>query len=117
MSIETVGSMNKILKNYQSGDWTKNVDVELKTGSPAFEDLGEVKKEQSFSEFLVSSIKDVNDLQLKANNSMEQLATGQKANIHETLWAVEQADIAFKAMNQIRQKVLEAYKEVMRMQV
>ena len=37
--------------------------------------------------------------------------------MHETLLAVEKADIAFKAMNQIRLKVLDAYKEVMRMQV
>ena len=117
MSIENVGSMNKILKNYQSTDWLKNADLEISKNSPSIDELGGAKKEQNFSEFLINSIKDVNDLQLHANNSIEKLATGNKTNIHETMLAVEQADIAFKAMNQIRQKVLDAYKEVMRMQI
>jgi flagellar hook-basal body complex protein FliE len=118
MSIENVGSMNKILKNYQASDWTKSIDLEG-TGSIS-QDLNiesEGGKTKSFSDFLMNSVKDVNDLQLKANESMEKLATGNKADIHETLIAVEKAEIAFKAMNQIRQKVIEAYKEVMRMQV
>ncbi len=121
MSIENVGSMNKILKNYQASDWTKNIDLEGPSALSQELTIDKMDKSEnntkSFSDFLMNSIKDVNELQLKANESMEKLATGSKADLHETLIAVEQAEIAFKTMNQIRQKVLEAYKDVMRMQV
>jgi len=118
MSIESIGSMNKILKNYQASDWSKSIDLEGASSISQDLSLGdEGTKTKSFSDFLLNSVKDVNELQIKANESMEKLATGNKADIHETLIAVEKAEIAFKAMNQIRQKVLEAYREVMRMQV
>ncbi len=45
------------------------------------------------------------------------LASGQTKNISETMLAVENAEIAFKTMNQVRMKVIEAYKEIMRMQM
>ena len=48
---------------------------------------------------------------------VEVLVSGKSKNIHETMLAVEKAEIAFKTMNQIRTKVIDAYKEVMRMQV
>jgi flagellar hook-basal body complex protein FliE len=59
----------------------------------------------------------VNSLQNKANESIQRLVTGENKNIHETMLTVEKAEIAFKTMNQIRQKVLDAYREVMKMQV
>ena len=48
---------------------------------------------------------------------MSKLASGKSKNIHETMLAVENAEIAFKTMNQIRMKVIDAYKEIMRMQM
>lgn len=117
MSIENIGSMNSILKNYQASDWLKNSELELKTQKLDTSIIDSPEKAQSFSDFLMNSVKDVNDLQMKANDSIQKLATGDKTNLHETMLAVEKADIAFKAMNQIRHKVIDAYKEVMRMQV
>ena len=46
----------------------------------------------------------------KANKAIQNLAAGKTKNIHETMLAVENAEIAFKTMNQIRMKVIEAYK-------
>jgi flagellar hook-basal body complex protein FliE len=48
---------------------------------------------------------------------MQKIASGESKNLHETLLAVERAEIAFKTMNQVRSKVLEAYKEIMRTQI
>ena len=48
---------------------------------------------------------------------MQKLASGESKNLHETLLAVEKADIAFRQMNQIRMKVIDAYKEIMKMQM
>ena len=72
---------------------------------------------KSFGEFLADSIGKVNDLQVQSDKAMQRIASGDSQNIHETLLAVERADIAFKQMNQIRMKVIDAYKEIMKMQV
>ena len=122
MAIQTVGGMSNILDGYSAREWshTSNVDA---TAPLKLHDAPEIDKGhgpevgKSFSELLAKSITDVNSLQVEANQAMERLAAGQSKNLHETMLAVEQAEIAFKTMNQIRQKVLEAYKEVMRMQM
>ena len=67
--------------------------------------------------FLQDSIGKVNSLQTEANVAMEQLASGESQNLHETLLAVEKADIAFRTMNQVRTKVIDAYREIMKMQI
>jgi flagellar hook-basal body complex protein FliE len=72
---------------------------------------------KSFGEFLQDSIGKVNSIQNDANVAMEKLASGESQNLHETLLAVEKADIAFRTMNQVRTKVIDAYKEIMKMQI
>ena len=121
MALQNIGSMNEMLKNYSSRDWVKSADMnsrkslDISDAPEIFEARHETKR--SFSELLADSIKEVNGLQKDANLAIERLATGNSKNIHETMLMVERADIAFRAMNQIRMKVLDAYKEVMRMQV
>jgi flagellar hook-basal body complex protein FliE len=43
--------------------------------------------------------------------------TGQTSNLHEVIVAMSEADLSFRLMMQVRNKLLEAYKEIMRMQV
>ena len=70
-----------------------------------------------FAEQLKSLIKDVNsDMQVSEKMS-EDFASGKINNIHETMVAAEKAAIAFKLVGSIRERVLEAYHEVMRMPV
>lgn len=71
----------------------------------------------SFSETLTKSIQEINDLQLQADKQMEQLATGQSNNVQETILAVEKADVSFRMMMEVRNKIISAYQEVMRTQV
>lgn len=121
MSIETVGSMNTIFKKFDADQWSKQVEFKEKdTVSLKIPDkikIGEHETKQTFVDLLSDSINKVNSLQNDANKAVEQLVTGKSKNIHETLLAVEQAEIAFKMMNQVRSKVIDAYKEIMRMQV
>ena len=121
MSIETVGSMARVLKTYDANQWIKSADLALKKPTQLIEgtapNLVEHETKRSFSELLANSIQNVNSMQKDANEAIQRLATGKTKNIHETMLAVEQADIAFRSMNQIRTKVLDAYKEIMRMQV
>ena len=48
---------------------------------------------------------------------MEKLATGETKNIPEVMVAAEKADIALKLMVQVRNKMIDAYQEIMKMQV
>lgn len=71
----------------------------------------------SFSELLKESIAEVNDLKLEADEAIEKLATGKSSDIQGTIMALEKADISFKLMMEVRNKIVSAYQEVMRTQV
>lgn len=71
----------------------------------------------SFADTLKDAINSVNQLQKDSDVKMQQMATGQNTNIHETMIAAEKADIALRLMVQVRNKIIEAYQEIMRMQV
>ena len=71
----------------------------------------------SFGALLKQSLSDVNELQQKADQAVSELATGQQQDIHNTMIAMEKADVAFRLLMQIRNKVIAAYETVMRMQV
>lgn len=73
--------------------------------------------EGKFANVLQDSISEVNKLQQKADQSITALATNGEASLHETMIAMEQADVSFRMMMQVRNKIVEAYQEVMRIQV
>lgn len=68
----------------------------------------------SFADTLKESMNRVNELQNESDAAIKALAKGESASLHETLLAVEKADLSFKLMMQVRNKLLDAYKEVMR---
>lgn len=120
MSIQTFGQMQNTLKNYDVSGWSKSVEFGKKMdfgkelgGVSSGEEAGS----KTFGDFLMDSIGKVNQAQVDADVMVQKLASGESQNLHETLLAVEKADIAFKTMNQVRAKVIDAYKEIMRMQV
>jgi flagellar hook-basal body complex protein FliE len=71
----------------------------------------------SFGELLQQSINQVSRLQNEADASINDLATGKQTDIHQTMIAVEKAEVSFELLMQIRNKVIEAYESVMRTQV
>jgi len=71
----------------------------------------------SFKDYLLDSIKQVNDMQQSADKAVEKLATGGDVNPAEVLTAVQKADVAFKMMMQIRNKLVQAYDEVKNIRV
>ena len=58
-----------------------------------------------------------NDLQLNADESIKKLASGEVKDIHQVMTALAEADVSFKMMMTIRSRLVEAYKEIMKMQV
>ena len=70
-----------------------------------------------FSEILSKSMGAVNGQMQEADQLVQGLASGQHANIHETMIAMEKSGISFRMMTKVQQKVIDAYREVMRMQL
>jgi flagellar hook-basal body complex protein FliE len=59
----------------------------------------------------------VNQLQVQSDKSIQNLASGKTDNIAEVMIAAEKADIALKVMVQVRNKMIDAYQDIMKMQV
>lgn len=68
-----------------------------------------------FKTILGRSIGEVNGLLQEANQSVQEMAAG-KIDIHQAMAALEQANLSFRLMVQIRNKMITAYEEIMRMQ-
>ncbi len=73
---------------------------------------GTVEGGSSFKDVLLDSIREVNSMQQDADLAVEQLASGGDVNPAEVLTAVQKADVAFRLMMQIRNKMVQAYQEV-----
>ncbi|MFO7578190.1 MAG: flagellar hook-basal body complex protein FliE [Pelovirga sp.] len=72
---------------------------------------------QRFAEALKTTIAGANQAQITANRAAEQIASGETRNLHEAMIRLEEADISLRMMVQVRNKAVEAYQEIMRMQV
>lgn len=72
---------------------------------------------KGFSNVLKDAIEDINKLQMNADQTIAKVQLDNTASIHEAMIALEQASISFRAMMQVRNKILDAYQEVMRTQV
>jgi len=70
-----------------------------------------------FEDMLKESLDKVNTLQGEADKSIEGIVTGKGTDLHNTMIAIEKADLSFNLMVQVRNKLLAAYEEIMRMQV
>jgi flagellar hook-basal body complex protein FliE len=62
-------------------------------------------------------LNEINQLQLDADQSITNVELGNSGSIHEAVVALEKADLSFRTMMQVRNKIIEAYQEIMRMQV
>lgn len=92
----------------------------ISTGTFSLEDFKKAEKTKETPDFgsvLKKSIEEVNRLQLEADKEAENFALGKTDNIHKVMLTAEKADIALQFTIQIRNKVIDAYNEIMRMQI
>jgi flagellar hook-basal body complex protein FliE len=71
----------------------------------------------SFGDLLSKAIDQVNDLQIDAGDKVKKMVSGELDDLHEVMIAAEKAKTSFELLMEIRNKSLEAYREIMRMQV
>jgi flagellar hook-basal body complex protein FliE len=67
-----------------------------------------------FGSVVQNFIQDTNNQQMIADQQVELLATGQSDSVHETMLALAKADLSLRVFMEVRNKVIEAYQEVMR---
>ena len=72
---------------------------------------------KSFQSMLNDALADVNDEQLKGYDAMDQIATGKVTNLQEAVQKMEQAELSMKLALEVKNKAINAYREVMKMQV
>jgi flagellar hook-basal body complex protein FliE len=71
----------------------------------------------SFADVLSEAVTEVQRLQGEADTAIRQLVSGEVKDVTEAMVAIEKADVSFQTMMTIRNKIVAAYEEVMRMQV
>ncbi len=69
----------------------------------------------SFGEVLADAIRSVDGLQHESEAAQSQWAAGEPVDLHDVLIKIEEADLAFRTMMEVRNKLVDAYREVMRM--
>ncbi|WP_413289009.1 flagellar hook-basal body complex protein FliE [Bdellovibrio sp. HCB337] len=108
----TVTNANKFLDTGAIRDSKSlTIDQPLSPGS-----VGETQG-ASFADTLKGAIENVNQLQKASDKAAQDLATGRTDNVADVMIATEKADIALRVMVQVRNKIIDAYQEIMKMQV
>lgn len=79
--------------------------------------LHEAASSNTFKDLLLDSISQVNEMQVNADRAVESLFTGGDVNPSEVLTAVQKADLTFRLMMQVRNKLMQAYQEIRDIQI
>ena len=82
---------------------------EIAAGQPAGGD--------SFASMLGQMVSDINTQQNTAMQTVNALQSGQSVPLHQAVIAMEEANVSFQLMVEVRNRLLDAYQEIMRMQV
>ncbi len=85
--------------------------------NPLESKYGIAENNNSFASLLKNKIEEVNNLQLKADEITQDFITGKTDNIHQVMIAGTKAEIAMNLTLAMQNKVIDAYKEIMRIQV
>ena len=93
-----------------------NPIVPMETGiGPA--SVAQATSGPSFGEFLVQALGEVNQTQQNAGDMVQRYATGERMDVHEVMIGLEKASTSMALTLQVRNKLVEAYQEVMRTSV
>ncbi|MDN5330952.1 MAG: flagellar hook-basal body complex protein FliE [Tepidanaerobacteraceae bacterium] len=75
------------------------------------------KSGDSFSDVLKKAFETINGYQKNYDDTLRKMLAGEDINIHEIMIAAEKAKLSLDLAIQVRNKALEAYQEIMRMQI
>jgi flagellar hook-basal body complex protein FliE len=87
------------------------------SGAQALESRAQASGSVDFSSWMSAEIDKVNGQILGAEKQVRDLAAGKTQNLHEVMIALEEAKLSLQRMVQIRNRALEAYQDILRMQI
>ncbi len=108
----TISNSNRFL---ESGNLNLNKASQAETARVSSPSA--VPGDKSFADTLKSAISEVNQMQQISNKKIQELSVGKTDNVADVMITAEKADIAMRVMVQVRNKVIDAYNEIMRMQL
>ncbi|MFA9558089.1 flagellar hook-basal body complex protein FliE [Evansella sp. AB-rgal1] len=73
--------------------------------------------QKAFSAWLNESIKNVNQAQIQSQIATEKFVRGENIQLHDVMITAQKASVSLQTTVEIRNKVIESYQEIMRMQV
>ena len=86
--------------------------------SPEMQPIEPVNKATpSFANWLSNQLGETNEQLQAADKALQQLASGQATSLHQTMLTLEQAKLSFQFLEQIRNRLMSAYQEIMREQI
>ena len=106
----------QVIRDFTGRDEVKSQQVQVRPQARA-EGAPAAPGQPSFSELVKEFAADVNDMQFTAGRAIDMLVTGKTSDVHQVMVAVEEAGVALDLMIEIRNRVLEGYQELIRMQV
>lgn len=113
MAISAIPPMNPVFMN----SLNPVQGLEQKGSGPKPSGNGVVKASSDFSQFLAEALQQVDTLQKNADAASVGLATGQIQDLHTAMVALEKASLSLSMTVEVRNKVLDAYHEITRMQI
>ncbi len=84
---------------------------------PALAETMDTAPQAGFAGMVVSGLKEVNRQLTATQVDLQKLAVGDAASLHQVMAGLEEARLSFQLLMQVRSRLLEAYQDVMRMQV
>lgn len=70
-----------------------------------------------FGSLVSQGLESVNQQLLSSQNELQELAAGHVQNLHQVMMHLEESSLSFQLMMQVRGRLLEAYQDVMKMQI
>ena len=132
--IKKIPGLTEALKSVQKaagalppepGQFAKAFETAMSEITPKSADLpdglqragGVQPSETGFGNVLGNLVQDVDRLHKTAEAATEKLVTGQLEDVHQVVIAMEEAQTSFRLLMEVRNKMVEAYREVMKMQI
>ena len=91
-------------------------DLDLQIHVPGIGETKDLEGAGSFKNILGGMLEEVNTLQHEADAQIQRLVSGETEDLHEVTMAMDEAESSFELAMQIRNRLMDAYKELMRMQ-
>ena len=109
----TISNANALLERGQTLKETRDSQFAMPTPNVG----GARPGDKSFADTLKDAVQSVNTAQKESDVKMQEMAVGKSKDISDVMITAEKADIALRLMVQVRNKIIEAYQDIMKMQV